>query len=333
MEQNKVTWTELKSISSSTGIAFRYMDMDSLYHVWIDYGAIHSYCDIQKDSGTDHTDFENNYKPCLDKRIMFQCGKTPDNVPLVTTIKNFAWNSITRCSHDFSDKRTWHQNATACTGKSCSHVSGYTNYSIPSDLITMALCSDRDILSSSTYDITVKKNGTTVTNWSINPRSKEIVFDTANLSTDTITADGYEAQGSKYTLTPTSGKFFMIDYIEVQLSSGCVMNDTIYFDAVLNNAATGNTDYTAGRTSYNTAKDFLNKSNHGNSFPAFGELSSDVIILPWNFTTGYKVFPVGTKCDPTKGEFNKLTASLANDDIVTSCEIACVTFYGYELDL
>lgn len=332
MENIKVTWSQLKTIRSDILVSMRYVDFGDVYHVFIQDANAEYATDIIKNSGSDYADFENNYKYAIDRKSVFLSGKTPDNILLTTQIKNYAWNSVIRVSHDLCDKCTWHQGSSTQNGMTITDTGDQTSYTWPSDMILPDLITDRDILATN-YAPTIKVNGNTVTNYTINPRTRRIVFNSANNVNDVVTADGYKANGSVYDLTASAGKFLLVDYVELQVSKNTIMNDGIYFEAVLNNASTGNADYVAGRTKYLTAKDFYNKSNHGFEISQFGELTQPVLILPWNFVTGYKVFPAGTSVAATEAEFNKLRIRLANNVVPTSCEVATATFYCYELPL
>lgn len=277
-------------------------------------------------------DFTNNHKAAADTLEKRYPTRTPDDIPIVTPVKNFSWNSINRVTHDYSDKRTWYYSSIAMTDETCTDTGDHITYDLPEDIIMPHLISDRDLLGTA-YNWTVKKNGSTVTNYTVNYANNQISFDSANDGGDAITVTGKKQNGSLYDLTPSPTKYWLVDYIEIQVSVDCTFNDTLSFELILNNASTGNADYPVGKTTFNGAKDFLNKSNYGNSFPKFGELTKNVVILPWNFVTGYKIYPVGMIVDPYKNEFNKLRAKLANNSKMTDCEIATATFYCYERDL
>lgn len=319
-------WAEFKT----RGGVFKYRDLGDKYILWKNDEEIVWKCSLTQDGTSEVTDFEDNYQDDIDNRLNIYASRTPDDIPVVTTMKNFSWNAVNRVTHDFADKRTWYQGSSSSTGMSCTLDTGDT-YDLPTDLICPYLISDRDLLGG-TYDFTIKDNGVTTTDYTVDYVNHQITFNSS--PTGPITCDGYTAGSSDYTLTPDSGKYWLVDYIEIQVSQGATFNDTLSFDLVLNHAGTGNADYTAGSTTFNTAKDFLNKSNYGNSFAAFGELSTNTIILPWNFVTGYKIFPVGNAdVIPAQMEFNKLKASLVNDEVMTNCEVATATFYCYERSL
>ena len=60
----KVTWAELKSISSDRNLLLQYLDKDNKYTIWVINNGIFTYTDIKKESpiNSDQTDFETNYK-------------------------------------------------------------------------------------------------------------------------------------------------------------------------------------------------------------------------------------------------------------------------------
>lgn len=325
IENFKTSWADLKTRSG----VLKYRDLSDYYFIWRVDEEITWSCLVMKDGAADQVEFESSYKSAANSNAKRYLSRSPDDLPLVTNIKNFSWNSINRVTHDFADKRTWYYSSVGLTDEPCANSLDHTTYALPSGLICPDLISDRDLLGS-TYNWTVKKNGSTVTNFTTDYAAHSITFDSANLDTDEITVTGKIQNGSVYDLEPHAGKYFLVDYIEIQVSVDSTFNDTISFELILNNATTANTDVVVGKTTFKNAKDFLNKSNYGNSFPKFGELTKSVVILPWNFVTGYKLYPAGTIVDPHKNEFNKLRSRMINNSPITNCEIATATFYCYE---
>jgi hypothetical protein len=59
----KVTWTELKSYANSKGLSVQYINTTNFYKVWVIDGRFELYASVVKDGGSDHLDFETNYKP------------------------------------------------------------------------------------------------------------------------------------------------------------------------------------------------------------------------------------------------------------------------------
>lgn len=305
----------------------KYRDLGSYYILWKNDDDIVWKCELKKDDSAETAEFEDDYKTAADSNAKKYIARSPDDLPLYTSIKNFSWNSTSRVTHDYSDKRTWYYSSTALTDASCTDTGDQTTYDLPTGLICPYLISDRDLLGT-TYDWVIKEDGSTVTNYTVDYANHQITFDSAR--SGTITCTGKQQNGSAYDLIPSSSKYWLVDYIEIQVSVDSTFNDTLIFELILNNISTSYNDVVVGKTTFNGARDLLNKSNYGNSFPKFGELTKEVVILPWNFVTGYKIYPSSVTVNPYKNEFNKLRCRMANNNIMSDCEVATATFYCYE---
>lgn len=63
MLQRKITWAILKSFVQARTLSIQYIDMDTFYMLWAFDGEFSLNMEIEKDGGTEVTDFETNFKP------------------------------------------------------------------------------------------------------------------------------------------------------------------------------------------------------------------------------------------------------------------------------
>ena len=156
-------------------------------------------------------------------------------------------------------------------------------------------------------------NGTEqTTGFTIDYQAGSVTFDTALTSTDTVTVDYSYATTSKYTFEPLEGKILRIYRVESQFSAGATLNDSIIYEVF----AGTNSVY---KSKYRTAKDFLNTSNLGVQIAPFGELTKDIIILPWDY---------GSSIDLKSSLGMRLEIYLENDIPYSNTEIGTVSLYA-----
>lgn len=268
----------------------------------------------------------------VSKDLPRKANQTKDKIEKVITSKPFNEIGKTIISPDYADRSTWYYSSVRVTGETATDSGDQTNYTFASGktLINLDNISDRHLLSDK--KIVVYEDSVEVSDYIIDYSTNTIVFDSQRSGSPTITVDYDYENGSKFVVTADTNKILKIGYVETQFTEGAALNDDLVFQAVLNNAATGNTDYVVVEMEYKRAADFLNRSNHGTSLVPFGEVTKNVNICPWNYTSGYTILPVGTDTDATKHEFNKLVVFLRND-IPYNSEVATATFYCIEEDI
>lgn len=261
--------------------------------------------------------------------------KSKDGTAIFTERKSFKDSSRSFVTPDYSDKSTWYFDAARITDETAS-TSDQITYVFGSDRIVINLDRISDRNDWQTRKVEVKKNSVVITSgFSIayndaSPQQSRLVFTSANAPEDVILVSYSYAQSSKFELSPAAGKIIKFAYVETQFSVGTVLSDRLRFELVLNNTSTGNTDYVAGFYEYYNAKDYMNKGNHGFVVAPFGELTKDIIVLPWDYQSGYTLKPVGDDTtNPSNGEFNKIKIYLKNDIPYTNTEIATGTFYCF----
>lgn len=268
--------------------------------------------------------------------------KTTEGLNKLATVKSYEDTSTSFVSCNFAAERrdSWFYNATEVVDEVAT-TSDDTTYSFGSAAGSKEVINERYVTDRKRFlgkFVSVKKNDVAITSgFTVNHAAKTIVFDSANSGSDVVRVSYSYESGSLFELVADSGKVLRLDYVETQFSQGCAFNDTLRFELILNNAATGNQDYMVGYEEYQTAADFLSKGNHGSVLGAFGELEIDVNVFPWDYLSGYTIYPVGTVCDPYKNQFNKIKMYLVNDlgygSETKPCEIATGTFYCFVEDL
>jgi hypothetical protein len=259
-----------------------------------------------------------------------------DGFHKVSVRKSHREQSRSFVTPDYSNKATWFYNSIRVIDELAINMGVgiiYTFADINKTIINLTKITDReDCLD---LEVIVKKNDVIISSgFTVSYTNKQIVFISANSPTDEIKVSYSYENGSLYELLAIPGKKILLDYVETQFSAGMIFNDILVFEVVLNNSLTGNEDVVLGKMEYHNAADFLNKGNHGSLLEAFGELTKNVNIFPWNYLTGYTIKPVGdSTADPNCNEFNKIRIYLKNNIPYTACEIATGTFYCLIEDL
>lgn len=243
----------------------------------------------ETETPTDFANFESNYKSKFNKRI--ENVDADNNIkisrqPVVGSGKNFI-------THNFCDQCTWYQGSISVAEKIISpKVEGvYDVYSMGDtniiDIYHGRLSLEIDVSSRSSYKPIVKVNDvvkTEDTHYIINYEDGEITFITPLTAEDVVKASYKKASTSVFTIASISGKKLKIVHAEVQFSKDLKVQDVpIYFDVYVYNPYDLPNKFLYKRNAYNNAKDYLNEANIGYTIPGFGELTQDILILPWNY--------------------------------------------------
>lgn len=264
-----------------------------------------------------------------------------DGITKTAPVKSYAESSKSFVSPDFANRCSWFFESTRVTDETATDFGDQTTYTFaPNDyVINLNMVTDReDYKGSGTIDCTivvkvndvVQSSGYSITFPAVNTKGASVVFDSALSGGDVVKVTYSKEAGSAFEVVAASGKQILLDYVETQFSAGATFNDTLVFELI---ADFGGGDVVLGKTEYITAQDFLNKGNHGSQLKAFGGLTTDVNVFPWNYLTGFTIKPYAESVNPANNEFHKIKMYLKNNTPYTDCEIATGTFYCLIEDL
>lgn len=283
------SFTDFITEIENRGIKGQYWPGSSYRLFAIDSNVVFLNTISETENPTDFENFETNYKNKFNKRIE---NVDADNNLKITRqpVIGSAKNIIT---HNFCDPCSWYQGSTSVDEKTISpKVEGvYDVYSMGDiniiDLYHGRLTLEIGVTSRSSYRPVVKVNDVTKTedtDYTINYEDGEITFITPLTNTDVVKTSYKKANASTFTFSSIAGKKLKIVHAEIQFSKGLKVQDSpIYFDAYAYNPYDLPNKILYKRNEYNNAKDYLNEANIGYSIPAFGELTQDLLILPWNY--------------------------------------------------
>lgn len=245
---------------------------------------------------------------------------------------------------DLSDRTTWYQKSVQVvdetltdSGDGLTFTSAhahwininslkltYTHKQIPKRDGTFGRHSD--------WAIAVKVNGTAVTSgFTINYAAGTVVFNSSQ-SGNTVICTYWHNDGvvhpSEWLLTPGTGKKYIVEHAELQMSCGLVANDTLRFE-IWAGAGLGTygsfpdylfeAGYGQMRADYRGAHDIINAANLGQgSIPIFGGLTKEVIVIPFSYLQAFTL-------DSAVGAVFRVV--LVNDLPYSAADIATGTFY------
>ena len=248
-------------------------------------------------------------------------------------------------TQDFSDRTTWYQKSNKVVGETLTDSGDgltfasvhphwiniyspkltYTHKQIPTRTGVFGKHAD--------WAISVSVNGVVqaTSAYTINFAAGTVTFISSQAG-NTITCTYWHNDGvthpSEFILVPPTGKKFTVEHVELQVSVGINLADTLRFEiwAGANlTAYNGFLDvlFEAGygqmRADYRNARDILNAANLGQGTVAqFGELTKDVIVLPFNYIQAFTL-------DSAVGAIFRIC--LLNDTPFTSTDLATGTFY------
>lgn len=276
-----------------------------------------------------------------------------DGNPIRSFSKSYRDKSRSFATPDYSNPCTWYGDTTEVTGEvmndsgdhltynsSRSIAGGWNHYWINWKRIPNSARQDYPSL----YDPKVYVNDVlTTSGFTLDHTNGSVTFESALDPADVVKVDYFYGNSGDFYLVPTAGKKLLIDYIELQFTAGCTFNQEspILFQPIYNGPALpadslyvgfpgwpANTDLPLKTYYYYDADDFLNESTGVQVGKAFGRLTKDFNILPWDYLTGHTLKPPGdTSTNIGQGEFNKLKISSLANKLVTDCEIATGTVY------
>jgi len=276
--------------------------------------------------------------------------KTDDNIPVFSPFKSYKDSSRSFSTPDYANPNTWCHDVTFVTGEVLTTADnityqservvaeGWSHYWIKWERIPNWVRADFPNRKPKVY-----VNDVVVTDgFVIDSDNGRVTFEEAD-EARTVTVDYCYGNSADYTLTPIPGKILLVDFVEIQFSNGAKFHEDspLVFEAIYNGPALppdslfpgfpgypANTDLVVNQFYYYDADDFLNESTGVESGKAFGRLTEDFMVLPWDYLTGHTLKPAG---DPTTNiadrEFNKLRVRSVKNKPVYNCEIATATFY------
>lgn len=248
-------------------------------------------------------------------------------------------------TQDFSDRTTWYQKSTKVIGETLTDSGDgltftsahphwiniyspkltYTHKQIPTRTGVFGKHAD--------WAISVSVNGVVqaTSAYTINFAAGTVTF-LSSQAGNTITCTYWHNDGvthpSEFLLVPSAGKKFTVEHVELQVSAGITLTDTLRFEIWAGaNLATYNgfldvlfeAGYGQMRADYRNARDFLNAANLGQGTVAqFGELTKEVIVLPFNYIQAFTL-------DSAVGAIFRIC--LTNDTPFTNTDLATGTFY------
>lgn len=283
------SFTDFITEIENRGIKGQYWPGSSYRLFAIDSNVVFLNTISETENPTDFENFETNYKNKFNKRIE---NVDADNNLKITRqpVIGSAKNIIT---HNFCDPCSWYQGSTSVDEKTISPkvAESYDVYSMGDiniiDVYHGRMSLENTISSRSTYKPVVKVNDvvkTEDTDYTINYELGEITFTHALTSNDVVKTSYRKAGNSTYTFGSISGKKLKIVHAEVQFSVNLdVKKVPIYFDAYAYDPQNPPNKILYKRNEYNNAKDYLNEANIGYDIPGFGELTENILILPWNY--------------------------------------------------
>ena len=250
---------------------------------------------------------------------------------------------ISLVTPDLSDRTTWYQKSVQVvdetltdSGNGLTFTSAhahwvniyslkltYTHKQIPKRDGTFGKHSD--------WAIVVKVNGAAVTSgFTINYAAGTVIFNSSQ-SGNTITCTYWHndvAHPSEWLLTPGTGKKYIVEHAELQMSCGITVNDALRFE-IWAGAGLGTygsfpdylfeAGYGQMRADYRGANDIINAANLGQgSVPIFGGLTKEVIVIPFSYLQAFTL-------DSAVGAIFRVV--LVNDIPYSDADIATGTFY------
>lgn len=173
--------------------------------------------------------------------------------------------------------------------------------------------------------ISVTADGSPVTSgFTIDHSAGTITFDASKAGSVVIAS--YAHGGTPlWEIEPASGKILRILKAEVQLSKDFVFNADILFEILLQVAP--DTWVVVGQNRYKNAKDFVGRANKGYTIPAFGELTQDVVVMPFEYPAVIDLeYVYHDNQVTTETPAMKLRVRLS-DEVEMGGEFGCVALY------
>jgi len=280
-----ILWTEFKNICNDRDLNIQKLNGDSAYYLeaWDGPRHFRSSILISDPKNTDQIDFEDNYLPNINKRIV---NKTSDSKTKVSVYEPEG-ESATIVSHDFTDKCSWYQGSLAITNETLESITT-TNFKSSKpywiDLQNGRVYDEDNIATITPSYIPVVKIDDVVqtSGYTIDYVLGEINFNSP--VSGVVKASYHYSDKSWFVIKPKIGKILSIKSAEVQFSSNVQLTSPFYFEAWVNHPTYGMIPVPGTRIVYKNAKDFISACNEGQGLiPKWGGLLHDVHVFPFHY--------------------------------------------------
>lgn len=279
-------------------------------------------------------------------------GFTPDGLQLITVHKSFVTPSVTLVSVDYSKTQTWWHGSdrvadeiVAISGAGSDELQ-LANFPIINTWgFTEGDASVPGHYDPADYSVVVKKNSAALVGlehsyevggpaspggdaYVVNYATGKVTFD-ASQAGHSFTVSYSKPNTGSFRLSPPAGFKYLVEHVELQFTVGHTWNSPMVFGAGWNNSATGNTDVVVKPYTYRRFSDILNKANLGTVVPPGGNLLQESYQIPFDYVSGYVVYPRGTDIPTSEQEnaMNFLDLGLKYPNPITNCEVATASFY------
>lgn len=243
--------------------------------------------------------------------------KSPAQKVIQVAVKRPEGSSTTMCTHDFTNKSTWYQNATEVIGETLS-IAAFKFSSANKGWIDLdhGKVYSEDNITDKKAPVIYEDDAVITDGFSIDYEDGSIIFEV--VPTGIITADYWYGGDSTFTIGPTTGKFLIIEHAELNFTSDIEMTTPLNFEIWVYNPADLPNKVKYQNIKYKNMKDIISAANQGQGFiQACGEITKDILVFPFHYAT---VKPFASSI----GAELRITA---DDDIELGGEWANAAFY------
>ena len=200
--------------------------------------------------------------------------------------------SVTKCTHDLSDKTTWYTESVRVVEETLTLSVGFTYTSTNTfwiDLTHGKVYDEDFIVAGGDYDIIITVDDTPVNSgFTIDYVNGTVTFDAD--PSGVVKATYNYATGSTWRLVPDPGKAINIEHSEIQFTEdvkllSSTVPSKIFFEIWVYNPLDLPNKVLYRRNIYKSGKDIIAASNLGFSVPKFDDLPLDVNIYPFNYVS------------------------------------------------
>jgi len=340
VSDSQLSWPQFKSFYSTISGFINYIDLGTNYFVWTQYNGHKIYVPTLTKGTADAIDFETNYKPKCNKQTSTSAvGSLLVEQSIYTGPPNTKAVSIVTV--DLTDRTSWYQKSVQVVDETLTdsgdgltfnsvnpwwvNIYGrltYTYKQIPKRDGTFGAHTDWAVIVS--INNVIQTSGYTV-----DYVTGKVTF-TGSQSGNIVKATYWHTNGvtnfSEWLLVPQAGMKYIVEHVEVQLSTDVVMTSPVRMEiwAGGNLSAYGsfpdylfNAGYGQFRSDYRGMRDLVNAANLGQGVKAACELKNDVIVLPFDYVQAFTL-------DSAVGALFRFTAL---GGIPATGELLTATFY------
>ena len=207
-------------------------------------------------------------------------------------------SSKTLITHNFCNPSTWYEQSVRHDGgdgygQILSEIDAYATYKSPDGYTNFIDTKHGKITNEhvldSTYGVVVTVDGyakTEDTDYTVNYQDGYVMFDPALTSSNEVRATFSYANGSRFTIAPSTNKVLRILYTEAQFSINADIVSPVQFQVwVYNPYDLPNKVPYGAADIYKNGYDFANVGNGGTYIPAFAGIEEDIVVVPFNYAT------------------------------------------------